>query len=414
MLLNQHFPSVLNNFRFQLQSIQPSNLLTAIPSHLFHTFASQSTRGMPDFTPHTYKLLLSSLLDQNYSFQSFLKFLKNPESRSVILRHDVDARKMNSLKFALLENELGIRGTYYFRMVPESFDTELIKQIYDLGHEIGYHYEDLSVTAQRRRGTEAQWQKGSAYEELLAKMAIKNFKENLEKFRKIVPVETICMHGSPLSIWDNRLLWKYYDYRDFGIVGEPYFDIDFEKVLYLTDTGRRWDGGDVAIRDKVTGKEEMMRRGGDEGKGREEMMRRGGDEEMRRGRNNGRGGDEEKGSEEVMRGEGDEEMRRVGDKERVGEEEKGREGDKKYRDKAIPPSPFPPLSHSLSNRFHSTFDIINAAREKRLPNQIMLTVHPQRWDDQPFHWIWELAWQNVKNIVKGAIVKRSGKLSDER
>ena len=160
-------------------------------------------------------------------------------------------------------------------------------------------------------------------------------------------------------------MWKYYDYRDFGIEGEPYFDIDFEKVLYLTDTGRRWDGGAVAIRDKVTAREEMMRGGGDE----------------------------EKGSEEVMRGEGDEEMRRVGDKERVGEEEKGREGDKKYRDKAIPPSPFPPLSHS-SYKFHSTFDIINAAKDNRLPDQIMLTVHPQRWDDQPLPWIWELAWQN--------------------
>ena len=58
------------------------------------------------------------------------------------------------------------------------------------------------------------------------------------------------------------------------------------------------------------------------------------------------------------------------------------------------------------NRYHSTFDIIAAARENRLPDQIMLTVHPQRWDDRPLPWIRELVWQNVKNIVKGAIVKR--------
>jgi len=138
-------------------------------------------------------------------------------------------------------------------------------------------------------------------------------------------------------------------------------------------------------------------------------MRRGGDEEMRRGRNNGRGGDEEKGSEEVMRGEGDEEMRRVGDKERVGEEEKGREGDKKYRDKAIPPSPFPPLPPSLSGRFRSTFDIIAAAKENSLTDQIMLTVHPQRWDDRIFPWIRELAWQNVKNVVKRVLVEKQRK-----
>ena len=156
-------------------------------------------------------------------------------------------------------------------------------------------------------------------------------------------------------------MWKYFNYRDFGIVGEPYFDIDFEKILYLTDTGRRWDG--VSIRDKATRKEEMIRREGDEEKEREEMMRRGGDEE------------------------------------------KGRGGDKEYRDKVIPPSPFHPLSHSFY-KFHSTFDIIAAARENRLPDHIMLTIHPQRWDDRILPWLKELIWQNVKNIVKGAVVKR--------
>ena len=59
------------------------------------------------------------------------------------------------------------------------------------------------------------------------------------------------MHDSPLSKYDNRLLWKYYNYRDYGIIGEPYFDIDFNDVFYLTDTGRRWDGEKVSVRDKV-------------------------------------------------------------------------------------------------------------------------------------------------------------------
>ena len=62
------------------------------------------------------------------------------------------------------------------------------------------------------------------------------------------------MHGSPLSKWDNRDLWKKYNYRDFGIIGDPYFDIDFNEVLYLSDTGRCWNGSDVSVRDKVTSK----------------------------------------------------------------------------------------------------------------------------------------------------------------
>jgi hypothetical protein len=59
------------------------------------------------------------------------------------------------------------------------------------------------------------------------------------------------MHGSPVSRWDNRSLWEHYDYHEFGIIGEPYFDVNFNKVLYLTDTGRRWDGIDFNVRDKV-------------------------------------------------------------------------------------------------------------------------------------------------------------------
>jgi len=78
-----------------------------------------------------------------------------------------------------------------------------------------------------------------------------SFKKNLEKLRKIAPVKTICMHGSPLSKYDNRRLWDKYEYREEEIICEPYLDIDFNKVLYLTDTGRRWDSNEVSIRDKV-------------------------------------------------------------------------------------------------------------------------------------------------------------------
>ena len=44
---------------------------------------------------------------------------------------------------------------------------------------------------------------------------------------------------------------KEYKYRELQLIGEPYFDVDFSKVLYLTDTGRRWDGHKVSVRDKV-------------------------------------------------------------------------------------------------------------------------------------------------------------------
>ncbi len=73
----------------------------------------------------------------------------------------------------------------------------------------------------------------------------------MEKLRKLYPVKTICMHGSPLSKYDNKKLWEKYDYRDYGIIAEPYFDIDYNEVFYLSDTGRSWNNSDASIRDKV-------------------------------------------------------------------------------------------------------------------------------------------------------------------
>jgi len=245
-----------------------------------------------DFTINRYHRLLNTLRNQGFSFVNLKDNLHFPLSRSIIIRHDVDMLPENSLEFARLQNAIGIKGTYYFRAVPESWNEKIIKEVANLGHEIGYHYEDLGATAQRIKGTKAQWHKDSIgnrlrdletngrrdnihgpqdrktarpqdhrhLEKELVNITIVSFSENLEKLRKIAPVKTICMHGSPMSRWDSRLLWKYYDYRDFGIIGEPYFDINFDEVLYLTDTGRRWDSDAVSVRDKVMGQGEGEKR----------------------------------------------------------------------------------------------------------------------------------------------------------
>lgn len=144
---------------------------------------------MPDFTIKTYSQLLHSLKYQGFTLQPFPGFIKDPAFRTIILRHDVDARKKNSLKTAQIENELGIHGTYYFRMVPQSYDEEVIKKIVGLGHEIGYHYEDVSsmdkrqkikVKRQKWEEKERKTQDGRHTEEDLFKLAIESFSDNLE------------------------------------------------------------------------------------------------------------------------------------------------------------------------------------------------------------------------------------------
>ena len=187
-----------------------------------------------DFTIKTYRHLLISLKEAGYHFITFEEWCATRETvKTVILRHDVDKKPERSLALARIETSLGIKATYYFRIVPQSNQPVYIKAIAGLGHEIGYHYEDLSLAKGNIAG---------AYE---------NYKDNLAYFRTFYQVETISMHGSPASHYDNRDIWKSYDYNEFGIIGEPYFDfINQADLLYFTDTGRCWDGDKFNVRDK--------------------------------------------------------------------------------------------------------------------------------------------------------------------
>lgn len=189
-----------------------------------------------DFTLKKYKELLFVLKSKGYEFQTFSDFLESQKEKVIMLRHDVDLLPQNSLEFAKIQHEFDIKGSYYFRAVPESWDDKIIKSISLMGHEIGYHYENLTTC------------NGNIDD------AIADFDKHLKLLREIAPVSTICMHGSPMSKYDSKDIWSKYNYRNFGINGEPYFDIDFNEVFYLTDTGRRWDGFKVSVRDKVDSK----------------------------------------------------------------------------------------------------------------------------------------------------------------
>ena len=260
-----------------------------------------------DFTLHTYQQFLRALQDAGYSFYTFEEWCDAKASgRYIILRHDVDLKPYHSLRIAQLEAEMGIRASYYFRANANPNELKVIQEISKLKHEIGYHYNDLSTF----NGNFAT--------------SILNFEKQLYHLRQFYPVRTICMHGSPRSKYDNRDLWTKYNYRDFGIVGEPYLDFliplaQNNEVIYFTDTARMWDGYKYNVRDRVVGGEENL------------------------------------------------------------------------------------ATHSKS--IHSTFDLINWLRNYNGKSPIMITTHPQRWTNNRFEWLFELVFQNIKNVIKHFLMR---------
>ncbi len=250
-----------------------------------------------DFTLEKYGDLLSALKKTQSRFLTVKEFVQsnsNPaNSGTIILRHDVDLKPENSLQTAIIEHSMNIRGTYYFRIIPQTLHPDIILKIASLGHEIGYHYEDMDLV------------KASSLDAHID-LAYKSFCNNLAKLREIIAIDTICMHGSPMGKYDNKMIWSKYNYKELGLICEPYYDIDFSQFAYFTDTGRTWNGGSVSIRDRVNSK--------------------------------------------------------------------------------------------FSMNYKSTQQIIENI--DTLPQNMMFTIHPQRWSDDILPWVSELVFQNARNVVK--------------
>ena len=53
----------------------------------------------------------------------------------------------------------------------------------------------------------------------------------------------------------------------------------------------------------------------------------------------------------------------------------------------------------------TTVDIINMLRTKKLPETIIITLHPQRWHNNRILWISEWCIQKIKNLIKPILIK---------
>lgn len=196
-----------------------------------------------DFTIKIYRELLLTLQSAGYEFFTFADWCEGKAAeveKYIILRHDIDKLPGHALRIARVEAAMKIQATYYWLTRKPVFHPVVIRKIISMGHEIGYHYRD--------------WVDAHGNVE----KALELFQLNMTKLGAVSEIKTISMDGCPWSKYNNLDMWHHYDYRSFGIIGEPYFDIfgagqkkTVKDVFYLTDTGRMWNGDRFSIRDKV-------------------------------------------------------------------------------------------------------------------------------------------------------------------
>lgn len=188
-----------------------------------------------DFTLEKYSELLEAL-KANYKIVRVAEYFSFPKDEEfvLVLRHDVDKFPERAVRMALLEKNLGINSTYYFRWDSKSgnFPKQAIIETKKYGHEVGYHYENLSDLRDKTK-------------------ALADFEDKLARFREIAPAQTVAMHGAPRIPVRNADMLAGVELSNYGLLGEPHISPEFADITYITDSGRMWTSGSGSVRDTM-------------------------------------------------------------------------------------------------------------------------------------------------------------------
>lgn len=182
-------------------------------------------------------------------------------SNTVVLRHDVDFDLDRALRMAREEANAGVRSAYYFRFCVEPatwripsyspfFEGHLssIREIHQLGHEIGLHYE---------------W---TQFESLFGLDPVCFLRLQADAFKRLTGLESIggVSHGSAHARATGRrntAIYEELNHRalDCGLIYFFYQEMEkLQSFEYYTDSGGFWHGesihSDVFFRKSGLGK----------------------------------------------------------------------------------------------------------------------------------------------------------------
>jgi hypothetical protein len=173
-----------------------------------------------------WKTLLSFAKRKGYEFIPIRDFIVRIKESSFvasnrkyfIVRHDVDSGLSILRNMWLIEKQMGVKSTYYFRL--STVDVPLMKDIESCGSEASYHYEELATYA-KRKGLMSRVDITEHMEEIKAL-----FKKNIYWLRRITGLSmiTVASHGDfinrKLGVINHEIL------KDVAFMNEC--NIDFE------------------------------------------------------------------------------------------------------------------------------------------------------------------------------------------
>jgi len=174
-----------------------------------------------DFTVKKYKELLQFLVQQRIqviSLDEYFLSRYDKTQRYLILRHDIDRKLRNSVRFAQICSDFGISASFMVRKKYFKYFKSL-EQL-SVNCFMGYHYEDYTKAKKNRQ------------------IALKMFFTHIKQLAQITKqrILSVAAHGNPLSRINEKELFTLITAPK---IKDSYLSI-IDPVYYFTDTGRTW------------------------------------------------------------------------------------------------------------------------------------------------------------------------------
>lgn len=165
-----------------------------------------------------YENFLKNFKNAGYEFICIRDFekLKDKNHKHIILRHDIDSDVKIAKKMFEIERKLNIKSTYYFRLC--TFKADFMKDIYNYGSEVGYHYEEIAQYCKNNKQFSKEFVNNNI--EKIKKIMINNI-TNFEQ-KAGIKITSIASHGDFIN-------------RKIDLRNEYLYDEDMKKRLKLIE-----------------------------------------------------------------------------------------------------------------------------------------------------------------------------------
>ncbi|MCQ2451381.1 MAG: hypothetical protein MJ080_05345 [Clostridia bacterium] len=174
------------------------------------------------FTYSAYSDLVGFLNKNGYAFKDYQNH--SDFKKCVIFRHDIDYSIEKSLELAKLENKLNVKSTYFVLLTTDFYNVfskkniAMLKEIINLGHTIGLHFDEMN------------------YPDIVGNESkiIKKIKYEADTLSGLLDYKIRCvsMHRPSRNILDANLEIP-------GLINS-YSSVFFNDFKYLSDSRRNW------------------------------------------------------------------------------------------------------------------------------------------------------------------------------